>query len=693
MKVVCESCHAKYQVPDERVAGKKLKIRCKRCGATVLIRGDLVGADSDSVASEAGQTHSGAPESYERASIPHEAISLTEAERTSGADHLGRISSAGQLGQVGQLGQLGQIGDEDASDADYEWHVSLDGDTQGPFSTPALRDWLNATVGGWDAHVWREGFPDWLDARACAELGPAPAMPAIPSLQEDEVPTQTFSASSFEGAQFMADLAAPRAAQSVGARTRVSSDMIESAAPRAYSQREQSGFTATASYTSTMTGAASPARPAISGAGGAGGASYSPGPNPGFASGEASGLIDIRALASLARQSTTQIAKNADSAAPKPTSTAPKGNAPSQRPDTGGLSFGKDEDARVAMANQPTGFGRLDSLAPVSNTMGSNAALPLAILGGCALVAAAVLAAVLFNKGKPAADVAAAPPVVQEQQESSSAATAMPPAQKAAAPEDPQPPAAPPSEDEPAIAPANVEVEEGSDDELSKGKRQRASQGAAEGDKEPPPVEDKSKPKKDDKPVQQDSPEVMLAERAKPVKQAPPLTVTPLGAAEAPKAEAAKAVSPDSDPLATKPPVKPAAATNRSIDDLLNGASPDKPAAAANSPAPAAAAATAATTPAPGPDAADLPDTPSRDETLAAMRGVEAAVRACAATETITGTAEVAINVAGATGRVTSATVTGITGTVGSCIARAVRNARFPRFAKQTFTIKYPYRF
>ena len=44
MKVVCDSCQAKYQVPDERVAGKKLKIRCKRCGATVLIRGDLLGS-------------------------------------------------------------------------------------------------------------------------------------------------------------------------------------------------------------------------------------------------------------------------------------------------------------------------------------------------------------------------------------------------------------------------------------------------------------------------------------------------------------------------------------------------------------------------------------------------------------------------------------------------------------------------
>src|SRR6185295_12642326 len=47
MKVVCEGCNAKYQVPDARVAGKKLKIRCKRCGETVLIRGDLQAASGD----------------------------------------------------------------------------------------------------------------------------------------------------------------------------------------------------------------------------------------------------------------------------------------------------------------------------------------------------------------------------------------------------------------------------------------------------------------------------------------------------------------------------------------------------------------------------------------------------------------------------------------------------------------------
>ena len=43
MKVVCDNCQAKYRVPDERVAGRTLRIKCRRCGDKILVRGDQVG--------------------------------------------------------------------------------------------------------------------------------------------------------------------------------------------------------------------------------------------------------------------------------------------------------------------------------------------------------------------------------------------------------------------------------------------------------------------------------------------------------------------------------------------------------------------------------------------------------------------------------------------------------------------------
>jgi len=52
-----------------------------------------------------------------------------------------------------------------------------------------------------------------------------------------------------------------------------------------------------------------------------------------------------------------------------------------------------------------------------------------------------------------------------------------------------------------------------------------------------------------------------------------------------------------------------------------------------------------------------------------------------------------AVSVAGATGRVSNVTVSGaFQGTpVGTCVARAARSARFPRFSRASFSVTFPY--
>jgi hypothetical protein len=39
MKIDCHCCHARYQIPDERVVGRVLKIRCKRCSDVMEVVG------------------------------------------------------------------------------------------------------------------------------------------------------------------------------------------------------------------------------------------------------------------------------------------------------------------------------------------------------------------------------------------------------------------------------------------------------------------------------------------------------------------------------------------------------------------------------------------------------------------------------------------------------------------------------
>ncbi len=132
----------------------------------------------------------------------------------------------------------------------------------------------------------------------------------------------------------------------------------------------------------------------------------------------------------------------------------------------------------------------------------------------------------------------------------------------------------------------------------------------------------------------------------------------------------------------------PAAADSADIGALdgLGGAVPHRPPATTSTTSPAHHHGTSGAA-----GNASLPEMPSRAGVLQALKAVQPAVAACGGG--VEGVAQVHITVAGPTGRVRSATVIqGVTGAQGSCVARAVRGARFPRFRRDTFTIDYPFR-
>jgi hypothetical protein len=84
-------------------------------------------------------------------------------------------------------------------------------------------------------------------------------------------------------------------------------------------------------------------------------------------------------------------------------------------------------------------------------------------------------------------------------------------------------------------------------------------------------------------------------------------------------------------------------------------------------------------------------DKPSRAQVIAAMSGVQRRVKACLPSGRGSTTADVKI--IGKTGRVTTAQISGPKGEVGSCIARAVRKAKFPKFSAESISIRYPMAF
>lgn len=111
MKIVCDSCGAKYSIADEKVAGKIFKIRCKKCSSVLEVRGDQTGA-------HALDAHAG--------------------------------------------------GQETASDGG--WYVVVDGEQQGPLPPIELSQLFAKGSVGLDSYVWKEGFDDWRIASDVPEL-------------------------------------------------------------------------------------------------------------------------------------------------------------------------------------------------------------------------------------------------------------------------------------------------------------------------------------------------------------------------------------------------------------------------------------------------------------------------------------------------------------------------------------------
>jgi hypothetical protein len=83
-----------------------------------------------------------------------------------------------------------------------------------------------------------------------------------------------------------------------------------------------------------------------------------------------------------------------------------------------------------------------------------------------------------------------------------------------------------------------------------------------------------------------------------------------------------------------------------------------------------------------------LPTQPDRAQVIAAMSSIQPAVRECFGD--VRGAVTANIKVLGRTGRVATAQVTGQPGRIGSCVARAVRQAHFPQFTAESLTISYP---
>ncbi|HSQ63852.1 MAG TPA: zinc-ribbon domain-containing protein [Polyangiaceae bacterium] len=171
MKISCQSCQAKYTIADEKVLGKIVKIRCKKCGATIVINGN----EQDAATSAYDPSAQAAPAA---------------------------------------AGGGGGVYDYTAHSGGDPWTVNVsDGDQRSMTSGELVAAFQTGTVNE-ETYCWKDGMSDWLPLREIPELyaactaGPQPTMNPDVSAYDpqqqpppaDDQPTQAGFSSLFGGA-------------------------------------------------------------------------------------------------------------------------------------------------------------------------------------------------------------------------------------------------------------------------------------------------------------------------------------------------------------------------------------------------------------------------------------------------------------------------------------------------------------
>ena len=115
MRIVCDSCGAKYSIADEKVQGKVFKVRCKKCSHIIMVDGTASAGAQEEEATRVYDVSAGG----------------------------GMPDAAGEEG--------GAI-----------WYVVLDGAQTGPLTAREIEVQVNAGAVDADTYAWREGMEDWL---------------------------------------------------------------------------------------------------------------------------------------------------------------------------------------------------------------------------------------------------------------------------------------------------------------------------------------------------------------------------------------------------------------------------------------------------------------------------------------------------------------------------------------------------
>lgn len=166
MKFLCSHCKAKYQISNERVLGRTLRMKCRKCNGDIVIAGDtLLPSDPPPSSTRVSQ-----PKGTPRTAVP-----ATPPKKPP-------IQSAVKPRADSQIIAARKARAAMNLPLKEQWHAAIDHKPAGPMSVTELKEHMVAGRVTAASLVWRDGFTDWVELKTVKELQAllGPALPQRP---------------------------------------------------------------------------------------------------------------------------------------------------------------------------------------------------------------------------------------------------------------------------------------------------------------------------------------------------------------------------------------------------------------------------------------------------------------------------------------------------------------------------------
>jgi predicted Zn finger-like uncharacterized protein len=175
LKFLCDNCKAKYQIADEKVAGKTVRMKCRKCGHQIEVRAAVTETSvSTSPPGAPGVSGSEAPRAAAKSSL---ATSLSAAKPRAPVGQQPQQPASALAGAFQRTVQDApqsvpfpqQASALELSVTD-EWYVAINGVPVGPVRISELRRKAASGAVTEDSLCWQEGLEEWRPVRSIPEL-------------------------------------------------------------------------------------------------------------------------------------------------------------------------------------------------------------------------------------------------------------------------------------------------------------------------------------------------------------------------------------------------------------------------------------------------------------------------------------------------------------------------------------------